>query len=100
MWFEVVMQRYKDPKYYSALKNTTLYYCYKVLFYTTKYYSVIQNTIIVLFRTTKYYSVLQSTTLYYQVLLGTTKVTYNVQFNARSNRNHSPTSPNCACYEK
>ena len=73
-----------DPKNYSVLPSTTLYY--KVLLCTTKY----------ILRTTKHYSVLQSTTPYYKVLLCTTKFTWNVQYNARSNRNHPPTSPDIA----
>ena len=52
-----------DPKKYSVLPSTTLYY--KVLLCTTKY----------ILRTTKHYSVLQSTTPYYKVLLCTTKFT-------------------------
>ena len=43
----------------------------KVLFWTTKYYSVLQSTTPVLLCTTKYYS---STTLYYTVLQRTTPV--------------------------
>ena len=96
-------------KYYS---NTTLYY--KVLL---QYYSVLQSTTPILLCTTKYYSnttpyykyysvllqyylVLQSTT---PVLPRTTKYfmidphhIWNVIYNARSNSQHPPTSPNTA----
>ena len=94
MWFEVVMRRYKDPKYYSVLKNTTLYYYYKVLFYTTKYYSVLQNTIIVLLRTTKYYSILPSFTRYYKA-----HMKRPIQC-AEQQESFSNFTKYCACHEK
>ena len=59
--FEVVLWQCGDPKYYSVLQSTTVYY--KVLL---RYYSVLQSTTPVLLCTAKYYS---STTLYYTVLL-------------------------------
>ena len=83
--FEVVLWQCGDPKYYSVLQSTTVYY--KVLQRTTpvllctaryyssttlyckvllQHYSVLQSTTPVLLCTTKYYS---STTLYYNVLL-------------------------------
>ena len=83
--FEVVLWRCGDPKYYSVLQSTTVYYkvllqYYSVLPSTTpvllcttqyynvllQYYTVLQSTTPVLLCTTKYYS---STTLYYTVLL-------------------------------
>ena len=88
--FEVVLWRCGDPKYYSVLQSTTLYYkvllqYYSVLQSTTpvllcttqyynvllQYYSVLQSATPVLLCTTKYYS---STTLYYTVLQRTTPV--------------------------
>ena len=67
-WLEVVLWRCGDPKFYSWLQSTTMYYssntpCYNLLLL---YFSVLQ-------RTTTYYS---STTLYYcstAVLLDTTR---------------------------
>ena len=59
--FEVVLWQCGDPKYYSVLQSTTVYY--KVLL---QYYSVLQSTTPVLLCTTRYYS---STTLCYKVLL-------------------------------
>ena len=50
VWFEVVLWRCGDPKYYSVLLCTTKYYSS-----TTLYYKVLLQ----------YYSVLQSTTTYY-----------------------------------
>ena len=83
--FKVVLWQCGDPKYYSVLQSTTVYYkvllqYYSVLHSTTtyyssttlyykvllQYYSVLQSTTPVLLCTTKYYS---STTLYYKVLL-------------------------------
>ena len=83
--FEVVLWQCGDPKYYSVLQSTIVYYkvllqYYSVLHSTTtyyfsttlyykvllQYYSVLQSTTPVLLCTTKYYS---STTLYYKVLL-------------------------------
>ena len=87
--FEVVLWRCGDPKYYSVLQSTTVYYkalfqylqrTTPVLLCTTKYYSsttlyckvllqcysVLQSATPVLLCTTKYYS---STTLYCKVLL-------------------------------
>ena len=102
VWFEVVLWRCGDPKYYSVLQRTT-----PVLLCTTKYYSSttksycsttlyykVQRTTPVLRCTTKYYKVLlqyhsdlQSTT---PVLLCTTKyhswlilVTYEPSFRLR-----------------
>ena len=76
--FEVVLWRCGDPKYYSLLQSTTLYYTViqrttPVLLCTTTYYSVLQSTTPVLLCTTKYYS---STTLlqYYSVPQSTTPV--------------------------
>ena len=81
MWFEVVMRRYKDPKYYSVLKkyysvlllqSTTLYY--KVLLRTTKYYNSITPYYKVLLCTTKFYSVLQSSHETSNSMCGATRI--------------------------
>ena len=69
--FEVVLWRCCDPKYYSVLQSTTLYYKVLLQYYSVllQYYSVLQSTArhySVLHSTTTYYS---STTLYYKVLL-------------------------------
>ena len=64
--FEVVLWQCGDPKYYSVLQSTTVYY--KVLL---QYYSVLQSTTPVLLCTTQYYSVLLQ---YYSVLQSTTPV--------------------------
>ena len=74
--FEVVLWQCGDPKYYSVLQSTTVYYCVlqsttPVLLCTTQYYNVLQSTTPVLLCTAKYYS---STTLYYTVLQRTTPV--------------------------
>ena len=58
--FEVVLWQCGDPKYYSVLQSTTVYY--KVLL---QYYSVLQSTTPVLLCTTQYYNVLLCTTKYY-----------------------------------
>ena len=68
--------------YYSVLQRTTLYYKVRL-----QYYKVLLQYYNVLLCTTKYYSVLQNIT---PVLL------WKVIYNARSNRNLSPTSPNTA----
>ena len=66
--FEVVLWRCGDPKYYSVLQSTTVYY--KVLL---QYYSVLQSTTPVLLCTTTYYcsstKYYSSNTLYCKVLL-------------------------------
>ena len=87
--FEVVLWRCGDPKYYSVLQSTTVYY--KVLL---QYYSVLQSTTPVLLCTTKYYS---STTLYYKAafMIDPWHI-WTVIYIARSNRSHPPTSPNTA----
>ena len=59
--FEVVLWQCGDPKYFSVLQSTTVYY--KVLL---QYYSVLQSTTPVLLCTTQYYNVLLQ---YYSVLL-------------------------------
>ena len=64
--FEVVLWQCGDPKYYSVLQSTTVYY--KVLL---QYYSVLQSTTPVLLCTTQYYNVLLQ---YYSVLQSTTPV--------------------------
>ena len=97
----------------SELKKILLRY-YSVLLCTTKYYSVQQSTTPVRLCTTKYYSgttlyykvvllyysVLQSITLYYKVLLCTTKYYASTMpvllCTARRNKSHRPTSPNTA----
>ena len=99
--------------------RTTQYY--KVRHSTTKYYTVLQSI-------TPYDTVLQSITPFdspthetpstipeatgvtlefHQLwrlprkmfLMIDPCLTWNVQYNARSNRSHPPTSPNCACHE-
>ena len=76
--FEVVLWRCGDPKYYSVLQSTTVYYTvllqyYSVLHSTTTYCSsttlYYSSTILYCKVLLQYYSVLQSTTLYYKVLL-------------------------------
>ena len=63
--FEVVLWQCGDPKYYSVLQSTIVYY--KVLL---QYYSVLHSTTTYYFSTTLYYKVLlQYTTLYCKVLL-------------------------------
>ena len=71
VWFEVVLWRCGDPKYYSALQSTTLYYKVLLQYYSVllQYYSVLQSTTSVLLQ---YYFVLQSTT---PVLLSNTITT-------------------------
>ena len=64
--FEVVLWQCGDPKYYSVLQSTTVYY--QVLL---QYYSVLQSTTPVLLCTTQYYNVLLQ---YYSVLQSTTPV--------------------------
>ena len=64
--FEVVLWQCGDPKYYSVLQSTTVYY--KVLL---QYYPVLQSTTPVLLCTTQYYNVLLQ---YYSVLQSTTPV--------------------------
>ena len=109
VWFEVLLWRCGDPKYYSVLQSTTpvllcttKYYSSTSLYYKVllQYFSVLQKyyyvLLQVLFCTTKYYS---STTLYYSkycsilqsatpVLLCTTKVL------------HSRTTPSTSLYYK
>ena len=85
-------------QYYSVLQSTT-----PVLLCTTKHYS---GTTLYYKVLLQYYSVLQSTspeyysntTLYYKVLLCTTKYlhTWNVIYNARSNKSQPPTSASTA----
>ena len=113
-WWAVLLQYYKVLfQYYSVLQillcttkyysSTTLYYkvllkYYKVLL---QYYLVLQSTTPVLPCTTKYYS---STNLYYKVLRLPRKMNlmidphhiWSVIYNARSNSQHPPTSPNTA----
>ena len=91
--FEVILWQCGDPKNYSVLQSTTVYYTvllqyYSVLQSTTpvllcttqyynvllQYYSVLQSTTPVLLCTTKYYSVLHSLLQYYPVLQSTTLV--------------------------
>ena len=114
MYYKVLL---RTTKYYSS---TTVYYKVLLQYYSSttpyykvllQYYSVLQSTTPVLLCTTKYYSsttkCYSSTTVYYKVLLCTTKyysvlqsttrvLLWKVIYNARSNRNLPPTSPNTA----
>ena len=93
LYYKVRLQHPVLLQYYSVLQSTT-----PVLLCTTKYYSSTTTYYKVLLQ---YYSVLQSTTpvllQYYCVLQSTTPVLlWKVIYNARSNRNLPPTSPNTA----
>ena len=122
LYYNVLLQYYSVLLlYYSLLQSTT-----PALLCTTKYYSVLQNTIPVLFCTTTYYSVLQSGTHdwsfthmkghlqcaeqqesssnFNQIpplprkmnLMIDPHHIWTVIYNERSNRTHTPTSPNTA----
>ena len=113
VWFEVVLWRCGVPKYCSVLLCTTPVLVCTTKYYpellrntsTTKYYStttpvlcttpvLLQRTTPLLLSTTKYYS---STTLYCkETLMIDPPHTWNVIYNAQSNRTHPPTSPNIA----
>ena len=112
LYYRVLLQ------YYSVLQSTTpvllcttKYYSSTTPYYTVliQYYSVLHSATPVLLCTTKYYS---STSLYYKVLIryysvlqSTTPVlvcttkyvhTWNVIYNARSNKSQPPTSASTA----
>ena len=75
LYHKILLQYYNKllhtTKYYSVRQNITLYQ--NTLLRTTKYYP---NTTPILLHTTKYYS---HTTLYYKILLDTTKIFFVLQ---------------------
>ena len=110
-YYKVLLQYYSVPQRTTPVLLCTTKYCSS----TTLYYNVLLQ----------YYSVLQSTTLYYRITYETSftmrgatgvtiqlhqilrlprkmhlmidpRLTWNVIYTARSNRNHNPTSPNNA----
>ena len=94
LYYKVLLQ------YYSVLHSTTTYYSSTTLYYKgqLQYYSVLQSTTPVLLCTTNV------TGQVHQILRLPRKMnpminprhTWNIFYNARSNKSHPPTSPNTA----
>ena len=86
-WSSVLQNTSSTSQCYKVLASTT-----PVLFCTTTYYSNITSSTPLLFRTTQYYkysySVLQIINPF------DSRNTWNVQYNARSNKSHPRTPPN------